>query len=174
MAAPEAAIGEQSLKRRGIKVGGAMLLLLVAAGCQAGGNVNAKELAKEDAVAGTVADIVVEIGGREFPARLEDTEAARFFAGRLPVSLAMEDLNAREKYNLFPVAFPGGGTLAPSTIHAGEILCWSSNTVVLFYRTFANSYSGYDRIGAIQDTTGLAQALGKGAVTVTFRKGSMP
>lgn len=122
----------------------------------------------------TVGRIVVEVGGREFPARLEDNVTARAFAARLPVYLDMEDLDAREKFRVFPEKFPGTGDAAPPTIRSGEILCWSSNTLVLFYRTFANTYGGYDRIGAIQDTTGLAQALGKGSVKVLFRKAGAP
>ncbi|WP_165972417.1 cyclophilin-like fold protein [Paenibacillus piri] len=63
---------------------------------------------------------------------------------------------------------PVESTELPETIRAGEIMCWSSNSLVLFYHTFSNSYSGYVRIGYIKDVTGLASALGRGNVEVTF------
>jgi len=154
---------------RGGLFGAVLLGALLAAGCQAGGPGVSDEHVKEEAMNDTVGMIVVEVGGREFPARLEDNATARSLVGRLPISIDMEDLNAREKFRLFPDEFPGAGDVAPPTIRSGEILCWSSNTLVLFYRTFANTYGGYDRIGAIQDTAGLAQALGKGSIKVTFR-----
>jgi hypothetical protein len=53
------------------------------------------------------------------------------------------------------------------TIRTGDLMCWSSNCLVLFYKTFSSGYS-YVRLGRIEDASGLEAALGKGNTTVTF------
>ena len=47
-------------------------------------------------------------------------------------------------------------------------MCWSSNTLVLFYNTYSNSHGGYVKLGYIEDISGLKEALGKANVQVTF------
>jgi hypothetical protein len=49
-------------------------------------------------------------------------------------------------------------------------MLYGNNCVVLFYETFNSSYS-YTRIGAIDNPSGLASALGSGDVSVRFEKG---
>lgn len=46
-------------------------------------------------------------------------------------------------------------------------MLYGDRCVVLFYEDFSTSYR-YTPLGKIQDSTGLAQAVGSGAVTVTF------
>lgn len=45
-------------------------------------------------------------------------------------------------------------------------MLFGSDCLVLFYEDFNTAYR--TRLGAVQDLSGLAQALGRGDVTVTF------
>ena len=80
----------------------------------------------------------------------------------------MSELNGREKYYHLPENLPAKLTETPATIRTGEIMLWSSNSLVLFYNTFSNSYGGYVKLGYVEDVTGFAAALGSGSVPVTF------
>jgi hypothetical protein len=71
-------------------------------------------------------------------------------------------------YYHFPEKLPVQATEQPAAIQAGEIMCWSSNSLVLFYNTFSNSYGGYVKLRYIEDISGLKEALGADNVQVTF------
>lgn len=106
------------------------------------------------------------VGQRRFAITPGDTDAARAFAARLPVTLAMSDLNDNEKHADLPQPLPSSAT-KPGTIREGDILLYGSRTVVVFYETFRSSYA-YTRLGRVDDVDGLAQALGTGDVRITF------
>lgn len=108
------------------------------------------------------------VGGRRFAITLADTEAARAFADMLPLTLDMEELNGNEKKKELPNALPTDAS-RPGTIRNGDLLLWGSRTVVIFYLTFDSPYS-YTRLGRVDDSAGLAQALGRRDVRVVFSK----
>ena len=56
-------------------------------------------------------------------------------------------------------------------VFSGNLMLYGNNCVVLFYETFNSSYS-YIRLGAIDDHSGLAAALGSGNVSVRFESSS--
>lgn len=110
--------------------------------------------------------ITITIGLKAFTATLEDSATANAFKRMLPLKLNMEDLNANEKVISFPAKLPTKDA-NPGQIKAGDLMIWSSRSLVLFYKSFPTSYS-YTRLGRIEDSSGLAAALGAGDVSVSF------
>lgn len=111
-------------------------------------------------------NITVWAGGRSFAATLEDNATARAFAALLPMTVTMNEMNGNEKYHYLSENLPTDSN-RPGTIRNGDLMLYGSKCLVLFYETFSSSYS-YTRIGRLDDPSGLASALGRGNVTVTF------
>lgn len=112
--------------------------------------------------------IQVLVGEQTFTARLYDNETTRAFLEKLPMTLDMSELNGNEKYYYLDDSLPTQ-LLRPSEIHAGDIMLYGSDCVVLFYESFSTSYS-YTPMGCLESAEGLAEALGRGSVQVTFQK----
>lgn len=109
--------------------------------------------------------ITVDRKNVEFTAQFFDNSAARELYSRLPLNIDMSDM-PHEKYCYL------GFTLQtseekPGNIHAGDIMLWGNNCLVVFYEDFATSYS-YTKIGTIVDVDGLALAL-KGNVSLKMQ-----
>lgn len=111
--------------------------------------------------------IEITVGDRTFSAALYDNETAEKFAETLPLTLDMSELNGNEKYFYLSDDLPTAPK-RPDKINSGDIMLYGSSCLVLFYDSFSTSYS-YTPIGCIDDPDGLAEALGKGGVTVTFK-----
>lgn len=112
--------------------------------------------------------IWMTVGERRFAVTLADTEAARAFAARLPLTLDMPDLNGNEKHVKLATPLPANPSL-PGTIRNGDLMLWGAETVVVFYLTFESTYS-YTRLGRIEAAADLPRVLGPGKVRVTFTK----
>lgn len=108
--------------------------------------------------------ITITVNGTSFSAKLEDTEAARELAARLPLELRMSELNGNEKYVYLDEPLPTA-TERPGTIHAGDLMLFGDDCLVLFYESFRSGYS-YTRVGRLDDPSGLAEAAGAGAAVV--------
>ena len=112
-----------------------------------------------------VPQIKITIGANEYIANLENSTTACEFGKTLPRTLSMIEYNSNEKYYR-------GDKLTSNDekytkINAGDLMLYSSNTIVLFYKTFDTSYS-YTRIGKIVDATGIDAAVGSGDIEVTY------
>ena len=110
------------------------------------------------------------VGSKTFTAMLADSETGEAFAALLPLTITMNELNGNEKYHYLSSSLPTA-SYQPGTIHAGDLMLYGNNCVVLFYETFNSSYS-YTRIGAIDNPSGLASAPGSGNVSVRFEFGT--
>jgi len=110
--------------------------------------------------------IKIKVNLQTFTATLLDNNSAKAYKEMLPLTINMIELNNNEKYFDLPNSLPTSSS-NPQTINNGDLMLYGSKTLVLFYKTFSTSYS-YTRLGKIDDTAGLATALGSGNVTVTF------
>jgi len=108
----------------------------------------------------------ITVGTRVFTATLQENATVDAFKKMLPMTITMSELNSNEKYFELPNNLPTA-PFNPTTIQNGDLMLYGARTLVLFYKSFSTSYS-YSRLGKVDDTTGLASALGSGKVTVTF------
>ncbi|AKD55492.1 cyclophilin-like fold protein [Spirosoma radiotolerans] len=108
----------------------------------------------------------VRIGTGTFTVSLLDNPSVTAFKARLPLTIVMKELNGNEKFVDMPASLPTGAS-NPGTIQAGDLMLYGSSTLVLFYETFQTSFR-YTRLGRIDNPTGLATALGRASVPITF------
>ncbi len=145
----------------------ALLLCACAPGAPAAQEDNApKEQTQGGNPPAQVSQLKITVGDKIFAAALEDDSAARELAARLPLTADMRELNGNEKY----YRLDGGLTenaLAVGSVAAGDLMLYGADCLVLFYEGAETPYS-YTRLGKIGDAAGLAEALGKGNVTVRF------
>lgn len=110
--------------------------------------------------------IQLQVNGRTFTATLEQNDAARALAQRLAegaITLRLQNYGGFEKVGPLGESLPASDR--QTTTHAGDIVLYQGDQIVLFYGS--NSWS-YTRLGRVNDLTGWADALGSGDVTVTF------
>ncbi|WP_339492997.1 cyclophilin-like fold protein [Pseudomonas sp. EA_15y_Pfl2_R67] len=108
------------------------------------------------------------VGEQRFAITLADNAATRAFVTLLPLTLEMNDLNHNEKYAPLPQALPTEAN-PPGTIRNGDLMLYGPDTLVVFYTNFNSAYA-YTRLGQVDDTAKLTQALGRRGVQVTFSK----
>lgn len=108
----------------------------------------------------------VQVGDTIFSATLEENVAVSALVEMMresPVVLQMNDYSGFEKVGPLGTSLPADNS--QTTTHAGDIVLYNGNQIVIFYGS--NSWS-YTRLGHIDDLTGWEEALGNGDVTVTF------
>lgn len=108
----------------------------------------------------------IVVGNKQFTVTLESNDTVTALTEMLPLTLDMSELNGNEKYYYLDTSLPS----APQKvghINEGDIMLYGDSCLVVFYDSFDTSYT-YTKIGHIDDTSGLADALGKDGVTVTF------
>ena len=113
-----------------------------------------------------VMNMKVQVGDTIFSATLEENAAVSALVDMMresPVVLQMSDYSGFEKVGPLGTSLPADNN--QTTTHAGDIVLYNGNQIVIFYGS--NSWS-YTRLGHIDDLTGWEEALGNGDVTVTF------
>lgn len=114
-------------------------------------------------------NMIITANGRSFNCTLYENETTYAFIEQLPLTITMSELNGNEKYYYLENSLPTN-TFRPNEIHAGEVMLFGSDCLVLFYENFTSSFS-YTSIGYVDDPVQLADILGKGSVQVTFTRG---
>lgn len=153
-----------------------MILSLAACGRNSDSNennTNQSNSTKEARAEGKMITMNITIENTTFTAALEDNDTAKAFASQLPLTVDMSELNGNEKYSNLSSNLRANTALSTGTLNEGDLMLYGNNTLVLFYKTFNTSYS-YVKLGHINDTTGLAKALGSGSVRVTFSVLKLP
>ena len=108
----------------------------------------------------------VQVGDYTFTASLEKNAAVDALIEMLEsgsVTIEMSDYSGFEKVGSLGADLPASNS--QTTTHAGDIVLYQGNQIVIFYGS--NSWS-YTRLGRIDDLTGWEEALGDGNVVVTF------
>lgn len=123
---------------------------------------------RKESGAGQEMTMEILIGDKTYTVRLKDNETVKELTARLPMELTMEELHGNEKYNYLPESLPTAAETI-GTIHAGDLMLFGSDCLVLFYEDFETTYS-YTRIGRLENPLGLSEALGSGSVRVTLKK----
>ncbi|MBR1838110.1 MAG: hypothetical protein IJ786_00955 [Bacteroidaceae bacterium] len=109
----------------------------------------------------------VRIGETLWEVTLANNATAQAFAERLPFALTMQELNGNEKYAYVSSPLPEDAS-CPDFIHAGDLMLFQNNCIVLFYASFHTTYP-YTRIGHLEQPESLAECLAsRGDVSVAF------
>ncbi|MBC3900743.1 hypothetical protein GH811_14070 [Acetobacterium malicum] len=111
-------------------------------------------------------NVKITVDGQEFSANLYENETTLKFVEKLPLTIDMSELNGNEKLYYFEEALPVAAEQV-GEIRAGDLMMYGDDCLVLFYENFSSSYR-YTRIGAIENAEGLAEAVGNGAVRISF------
>jgi hypothetical protein len=110
----------------------------------------------------TLTTITVQIGSKNFTVILLDNTSAKALISKMPMTISMSELNGNEKYYYLPDNLPTESRPVGS-VHTGDLLLYGSDCLILFYKSFSTSYS-YTRLGYMEDTSDLADALGGGNI----------
>ena len=108
----------------------------------------------------------VQIGNYNFTATLENNTAVEELVAMMkegPVTIQMDDYSGFEKVGALGRSLTTSNS--QTTTHAGDIVLYNGNNIVMFYGS--NSWS-YTRIGKIDDLTDWENALGSGSITAVF------
>lgn len=122
---------------------------------------------KDEEKSGNMININIKIGNSDFSAKLYDNPTVNEFIKNFPITYNMSELHGNEKYYYMPNSFPTDSEI-PDNINKGDIMLYGSDCLVIFYNTFPNSYS-YTRLGYIENTSELENAVGKGNVEISFK-----
>ena len=145
---------------------GALTAAMLLMGCAAASSQLAASSSETESVEDTAMKMKIEVNGSTFTATLADNAAADALVDWVeegPVTLELSDYAGFEKVGPLGRSLPASDS--HTTTHAGDIVLYQGDQIVLFYGS--NSWS-YTRLGRIDDLTGWEDALGDGDVTVTL------
>lgn len=108
--------------------------------------------------------VKILINDKEYIINLEDNETTKALINLLPLELNMNELNGNEKYVNLDNNLPTNSS-NPNHINTGDVMLFSDNCLVIFYKSFDTPYS-YTKIGHIDNLPDL----GNGNIKVKIEK----
>lgn len=111
--------------------------------------------------------VLIQVGDRQFELSLLNNASTQALVAQMPMTIDMGEMNGNEKYFYLPSSLPSD-TQSVGNIHTGDLMLYGSDCLVLFYQDFSTSYQ-YTKLGTVSNPVGLAEALGRGSVKVSFR-----
>ena len=91
----------------------------------------------------------IVINEKEYKLNLENNETVAELLTKLPLQLNMNDLNKNEKYVYLDFSLKNN-PVNPKHINKGDVMLYTDNCLVIFYKSFDTSYS-YTKIGHINN-----------------------
>lgn len=110
----------------------------------------------------------VTLNGTTLSIRWEKNPTAEALLAEFPLTTTLKELNGNEKFVRLPAHFPSDPQPV-HTIHAGDVMLFEDNCLVIFYQDFQTTYT-YTRLGRITDPTHLAKTMGEGTVAAAFTR----
>jgi hypothetical protein len=117
----------------------------------------------------TMIDLRLTVGNKVFSAKFYENQTTQALIELFPLTIDMSELNGNEKYYYLSNKLPSASE-QPGEIHAGDIMLYGNDCLVIFYKTFSSSYQ-YTRLGYVEDADSFAQAVADGITKVTFDLG---
>ena len=108
------------------------------------------------------------IDDKVFTVMLDNSKTVDELLEILPMEIEMSELNGKEKYYYLSNNLTTN-SYKPEKINKGDIMLYGDNCLVIFYKTFYNTYN-YTYIGHIDDVAGLEEAIGSYNVKVKFEQ----
>ncbi|MEE3467942.1 MAG: cyclophilin-like fold protein [Eubacterium sp.] len=110
---------------------------------------------------------------KQFPMTILDNTSGRMLYDSLPKVLRLEDQNKNTKVGLDGELIYTMDEYRPTQLMAGDFMLYGTSRYELTYEAHQSGYS-YTRLGWIADPSGLKEALGSGAVSVTIIRSTLP
>ncbi len=110
----------------------------------------------------------IKVDNKIFIVVLEDNKTVKSLTQKLPITLEMSDLNNNEKYCYLDFSLPTDSK-SVKNIKKGDVMLFGNSCLVIFYKSFATSYS-YTKIGYIENPADIETVLGKKDIKVVLTK----
>ncbi|MCF2707440.1 hypothetical protein I6E29_09235 [Arcanobacterium haemolyticum] len=110
----------------------------------------------------------IELHGQRVRLELADHPIVNEFANYGTFTLVVNDFGGKEKVGDLPFTPQARENLTPPTVHKGDIYLYGSRSLVVFYHTEANQWSGYTYIGRLDEPDVLDSIIGTGQTEITL------
>lgn len=107
------------------------------------------------------------IDNQKYEVELYQNETVQALISQLPITVTMNELNGNEKYIYLDQSLPSHSQ-SVNFIHAGDIMLFGNDCLVLFYEDFQTTYQ-YTMIGKLKNVDNLKENLGKDSIQITFQ-----